>query len=489
MGRQTIGVPGRPTDVIQASLPGALKRRRASTNGHGGDPGGRSSAVAATLAAHREIELMSGHSLALRLWDGTELGPPASPYRVILRQPWSLRAFLLPPSDLTAGEAYVNGAVDVEGAMLEAARAGGALAGSPLSWAQRSRLLRCLLQLPRPPHRSTGRRAALAGPLHSKERDRSAIAFHYDLPQAFYEQFLDRSLVYSCAYFADASEELEAAQTRKLDLICRKLRLSPGMTMLDVGCGWGSLLAHAARRYGVRGVGVTLSETQSEAGRERLREAGLADEVEILLADYRDVSGSFDAVVSVGMFEHIGPDHLSEYFSTVRRLTAAGGLFLNHGIVTGRPDEVRSLTPGRGQTFAGTYVFPDGGAVPAWRAVRELEYGGFELLDVEQLRPHYAITAGRWLQRLERNHDAAARASSEADYRIWRTYLAASAVSFENASLGVIQMLGSAGASVPLGRSWMIPAEEEATLHDGDRVCDQPSSVFPLRSSATELMQ
>lgn len=448
------------TDLRLTRLRDAAAKHRIGSVDHGEQPGHDEPALDVTLAVHREIELVSGHRLPLRLWDGRETGPTDSPYRIVLNHPWSLRSLVLPPSDLNAGEAYVDGDVDVQGSMLEAARAGASIRVSSLSRAQRLRLLRCLIQLPRPPHRSSARRAALKGPVHSKERDRSAIAFHYDLPQGFYEQFLDDALVYSCAYFADPLEELGAAQTRKLDLICRKLRLRPGMRLLDIGCGWGSLLAHAARRYGVQGVGVTLSRTQADAGRERLDDLGLAGRVEILMEDYRDLSGSFDAVASVGMFEHVGPDHLGEYFSTVKRLVSPGGLFLNHGIVTGDPNQTRNLSSRRTRTFAGAYVFPDGGLVPAWRAVREMEAGGFELLDVEQLRPHYALTLSRWLQRLERNHAAASEAASEADYRIWRAYLAGSAVSFETASLGVVQILGSAGAPVPLGRSWMIPTSK-----------------------------
>jgi cyclopropane-fatty-acyl-phospholipid synthase len=198
---------------------------------------------------------------------------------------------------------------------------------------------------------------------------------------------------------------------------------------------------------------VTLSTTQKEAADRRITDAGLTGKVEVRLLDYRDLDGEFDAVASVGMFEHVGPGRLEEYFAAAHRLTRRGGLFLNHGITLGDPERAG----GQDSTFVSTYVFPDGGLVPAWRAVQELERAGFEPLDVEQLRPNYALTLRHWVRRLEANRAAAVAASSEADYRIWRTYMAGSVVGFEQGSIGVIQVLGSNGATPPLGRSWMLP--------------------------------
>lgn len=283
------------------------------------------------------------------------------------------------------------------------------------------------------------------------------MRFHYELGNDFFQLFLDRRLVYSCAYFAAPDEPLDSAQERKLDLVCRKLRLEPGERLLDVGCGWGGLVAHAAERYGVTAVGVTVSARQAELARDRIARAGLADRVTILLADYREVEGTFDAVASVGMFEHVGPDHLAEYFATCFRLTAQGGRFLNHGITTGRRAATVDFAR-RDRSFAARYVFPDGGLVPAWRAVRHLQEAGFEAVDLEQLRPHYALTLRRWLQRLESNRDAAVRIAGEVDYRTWRAYMAGSVVGFETGDLGVVQVLGSKGAAQPLGRSWMPPS-------------------------------
>jgi cyclopropane-fatty-acyl-phospholipid synthase len=416
--------------------------------------------IAAVRSVHGELARRTGITVSVRLWNGTELGDPAAPYRLVLKYPWSLRLLLRPPFDLWAGEAYIHGAIDLEGDPFEVMALGARLGEAALRGRDLVRLLRGVRRLPRPPRQPGTRRAALRGRMHSKTRDQLAISFHYDLPHAFFETFLDRSLVYSCAYFQDPAEPLEAAQERKLDLICRKLRLEPEMRMLDIGCGWGSLLLHAARKYGVRGVGVTLSRTQADAGRKRVVEAGLADRIDIRLQDYRDLEtggdARFDAIASIAMAEAVGPDQLPAYARTVNRLLADGGLFLNHCMVMGDPDLVRT---GKERTFANAYVFPDGGLVPAWRMVRDIERAGFEVLDVEQLRPHYALTLREWVQRLEANHDRAVAAASELDYRIWRAFMSGSAVGFESRSMGVIHVLGHKpgppGTDPPLGREWM----------------------------------
>jgi cyclopropane-fatty-acyl-phospholipid synthase len=405
---------------------------------------------------HARLARESGIALPVRLWDGTDLGDTDADFRVVLHHPWSLRAMLLPPTDLAAGEAYVEGDIDVEGDIVTALAQGRRLAERMPGGKTRVEVARGLIGLPRPPRRPHHRRARLRGRPHSPARDRAAIQFHYDLPVDFYRAFLDDSLTYSCAYFLDAGERLETAQRRKHDVLCRKLRLRPGMRLLDIGCGFGSLLVHAARRYGVSGIGVTLSETQAETGRERLAAEGLDHLIEIRLADYRDLDEHFDAVVSVGMFEHVGPRNLADYFATAHRLTKPGGMFCNHGIVTGQASRQRT---GRERDFASRYVFPDGGLVPAWQALREAQRPGFQLLDVEQLRPSYALTLRDWVRRLERNRTHATAITSEADYRIWRVYMAGSALAFEDGMLGVIQILCQkpGGAAPPLGREWMLP--------------------------------
>ena len=371
---------------------------------------------------------------------------------------------LWPPSDVAAGEAYINGAIDIEGDVVEAIAAGaqlGALTESP--WWRKAALVRAILAMPKPPaeFRSDAGRARLPGRMHSRERDRAAIAFHYDLPTEFYATFLDPELVYSCAYFDEPMGDLELAQRRKVDLVCRKLQLQPGQRLLDVGCGFGSLLRHAARHYGITGVGVTLSQTQAETARERIAAAGLSDRVEVRLMDYRDVDEQFDAVASIGMIEHVGPEQLDTWMATVRGVLRPGGLMLCHGITLGDAEHLRM---GDESTFVTSYVFPDGGLVPAWRAVRHLQQGGFRLLDVEQLRPHYAWTLRKWIERLEAGRERAIAVGGERAYRTWRTYMAGSAYSFETYSLEVVQMLGRApgegGPEVPVGRHWMEPQIE-----------------------------
>lgn len=416
----------------------------------------RSAARDRAVEVHARLRAVTGVDLPMRLWNGERVGPPDAGFELVLADERSLRALLWPPSDVTAGEAYVFGAVDIRGDAIAAMAAGERLAAAaPTAWLPRLRLALDILRLPRPRPVPTSRGADLSGQMHSLERDRAAIAFHYDLPQAFYETFLDRRLVYSCAYFAPDDDDLDRAQLRKLDLVCRKLRLRPGQRLLDIGCGWGSLLIHAARRYGVEAVGVTLSRTQAEAGNAHIAELGLADRARIELRDYREVEGRFDAVASIGMAEHVGPDHLTAFCATARRLLAPGAPFLCHSIVKGGPDEVRQ---GDEQTFVTRYVFPDGGLVPVWRLTRDMERGGFEIVDVQQLRPHYARTLRHWLDRLERNHDAAAAVASEVDHRIWRVYMAAASHSFATGTLGIVQILGRADGAAPewpVGRDWM----------------------------------
>ncbi|CAN5868959.1 cyclopropane-fatty-acyl-phospholipid synthase family protein [soil metagenome] len=400
---------------------------------------------------------LTGVRLPVRLWDGTEAGDDDG-FRVVLNHPWSARTLLGPHVDVAAGEAYVWGEVDLEGDIVAALDRLAAIGDSGLSARTWLSLVPLARRLPRPPRHPRDRRAHLRGRRHSPDRDRAAIAFHYDLSTAFYRAFLDEDLVYSCAYWTDDEDDtLAAAQARKLELVCRKLRLRPGMRMLDVGCGWGSLVLHAAQHHGVQALGVTLSAAQAEVARERVASAGLADRVEIRHVDYRDLgrTAEFDAIASVGMVEHVGPDHLAAYFKSLRALLSAGGLLLNHGIVTGAHDDVREQTD---KSFVGRYVFPDGGLVPAWRVVSELEAAGFGLLDVEQLRPHYTRTLRAWVRRLEANHDTAVAAAGETDYRIWRAYMAGSAVSFARGSLGVVQVLGGKGLpALPAGRAWMLP--------------------------------
>lgn len=369
----------------------------------------------------------------MRAWTGETWGPDDAPATVVLRHPGAFGALLLPPTDLTAGEAYIYDDVDVEGDMIAALRFGAALVDAGAL--RHLRVAQLAALLPRERRRHQSKRARMRGRLHSIRRDRAAVTHHYDTGNDFFSLFLDPLMVYSCAHFLDPSEPLETAQRRKLDLICRKLELGPGDRLLDVGCGWGALVVHAASRYGVEATGVTLSGEQADVAAKRAAESGVADRVRILHDDYRNLAGSFEAIASVGMVEHVGLEKLSQYFRHLRSLLAPGGQLLNHGIVT------RSRRPARGTSFIRTYVFPDGQLHKVEDAITAAEDAGFELRDVEALRQSYAVTLNRWVQNLEGNAETARALVGERTYRTWRLYMAGSAVAFEDAAIAVDQLL------------------------------------------------
>jgi len=299
-----------------------------------------------------------------------------------------------------------------------------------------------------------------------RARDRAAIQYHYDVGNDFYALWLDARMIYSCAYFKTGEETLDAAQEAKLDLICRKLRLRAGETLLDIGCGWGGLAIYAAQKYGVNALGVTLSEKQATLANERIRAAGLAERVRVELRDYRDLSdASFDKIVSVGMFEHVGRAKLAEYFAQAYRLLKPRGVFLNHGIAAQRQPSAsnwlaRIFTR---ESFVWRYVFPDGELVPIHDALAFAHRAGFEVRDVESWREHYARTLRHWVARLESRCDEAQQAVDERTYRVWRFYMAGSAYSFDTARVSVYQALlakpdarGTSG--LPLTREdWYAP--------------------------------
>jgi cyclopropane-fatty-acyl-phospholipid synthase len=420
------------------------------------------SSDSAVLRLHRRLS-ERGHPLPLRLWTGRELGDGGCGYRLVLPAPWSLRALLLPRTELRAGETYLAGGVDVEGSMVAALRDLAALRRS-VTWRDRLEFVRTLASLPAPPAPLPQRQVRLRGRLHARHRDAAAVQHHYDVGNDLYRCFLDRDLVYSCAYVLEEDRPvppsdrsaLDRAQRRKLDLICRKLALRPGERLLDVGCGWGSLVIHAARTYGVRAVGVTLSEQQAALAWERVVAAGLAERVRIELRDYRDVDERFDAIASVGMVEHVGASELAVYARHLYDRLVDGGRLLNHGITTGGRDVVRDFGADP-DTFVGRYVFPDGALVPAHVMLRHLEQAGFELQDVEQLRRHYAWTLEHWVANLEAAADEARRVTDEHTYRVWRAYLAGAVLGFEANDLGIIQVLATRGrVGLPYDRARML---------------------------------
>jgi cyclopropane-fatty-acyl-phospholipid synthase len=396
----------------------------------------------------------------LRGWDGSITGPAGAPV-VAVHSRRALRRMLWSPGQLGLGRAYVAGEIDMEDdvfATFTALRTDSRLAQekppSNWSWRDRLTLLGTALRLgaigpePAPPPEEA---PPVSGGRHSRARDAAAIAHHYDVGNDFYGLVLGPSMVYSCAVWATPETGLDAAQEAKLDLVCRKLGLAPGSRLLDVGCGWGSMAIHAAQRYGATVVGITLSEEQARMARKRVAEAGLTDKIDIRVQDYRAVDDEpFDAISSIGMAEHVGRAQMPGYVAQLDRLLRPGGRLLNHaiswnaGVSTWRPD-----------SFIARYVFPDGELLNLGETVGLLESREMEVLDVEALRQHYALTLRAWVQHLERNWDAAVAASSEGRARVWRLYMAASALTFEAGDMGVNQVLlqKTGGGQPPLRRT------------------------------------
>ncbi|MFF5129848.1 class I SAM-dependent methyltransferase [Streptomyces syringium] len=415
--------------------------------------------AAGRLTALAEQVLGAPLPVRLRAWDRSESGPPGTPVLVIRRRR-ALRRLLWKPGELGLARAWVAGDLDIDGDLYEALDLlSGSLWERGEGSATRTSGLAALLTAlrdagtraagielikiagpwlpPAPPPEEAPR--PRSGPLHTLRRDKAAISHHYDVGNTFYERVLGPSMVYSCAYWDSPGSTLEEAQHAKLDLVCRKLALEPGQRLLDVGCGWGSMVLHAAREYGVSAVGITLSEEQAAYARKRVAEAGLADRVEIRVQDYRETSdGPFDAISSIGMAEHVGSARYAEYAAELYGLLKPGGRLLNHQIAR-RP--LRDEGAYEVDEFIDRYVFPDGELAPVGRTVGQLERAGFEVRDVEALREHYALTLRRWVANLEAHWDEAVRLSSPGRARVWRLYMAASALSFERNRIGVNQVL------------------------------------------------
>ena len=374
-------------------------------------------------------------------WPGGKVGSPTPDISVRLRRP-ELLALVASGRIGELGDAYVRGDLDIEGSMPDLMSVAGAMAGDP--------------RAPGAPDRWTGWLQRWRSQWrHRRQRDAEQVRSHYDVSDAFYALWLDPLMVYSCAYYGDRGMSLEGAQQAKLDLICRKLQLAPGQRLLDVGCGWGSLLVWAAARYGVRGVGITLSHNQHAHASRLIADAGVAGLVTVQLLDYRDLptDAPFDRIASVGMFEHVGRARLPDYFGRLRHLLRPGGLLLNHGIAAGGLDNTQ-LGAGMGD-FIERHIFPGGELVHVSNATNALARGGLELLDAENLRPHYARTLWDWSERLEAQLATARALTSEATVRAYRLYLAGSAMCFERGWLSLYQLLAShPEASTSSSRSW-----------------------------------
>ena len=358
--------------------------------------------------------------LRVVLWNGGSVALGPQP-RATIHVPRRAGAqYLLPPSLDNLAEGYINGELDVDGPIEDVMEAAYGLARTSVQPAGRfGRVMQALT--------------------HTRARDAQAIAHHYDVSNDFYQLWLDPQMIYSCAYFASGAETLEQAQTAKLDHILRKIMLQPNQRLLDIGCGWGGLALRAASHFGARVTGITLSQNQCDLARERVRAAGLAGRIEIRLQDYRDVDGSFDKITSVGMFEHVGLKHLPAYFGRINTLLADGGLALNHGITS--TDAASGATPYGAGDFIGKYVFPHGELPHISLALKAMQEGGLEPLDVESLRRHYARTLSLWAANYETRSAAIRALVSETTYRIWRIYLAGCARAFSQDWVSIYQVL------------------------------------------------
>lgn len=403
------------------------------------------------------FENYQGPVFAVRLWDGwrwqsSPSGVPAC--TIVVNSPAALRSLVISPSEVTLGEAFLEKSIDVEGDLFSVFEAAEHAFHCPEG--ERQRILEAiwgvLLEM--------GARWK-NGSRHSQKRDRAAISYHYDQPVAFYEPWLGKTLAYSCAYFHSPDDDIDQAQTNKLELICRKLRLLPCERFLDIGCGWGSLILHAASRHNVEAHGITISREQASVAKMRIESEHLTQSCSVSLMDYRQASNSFipfDKISSVGMFEHVGLHNLPLYFKTVLSLLRPGGVFLNHGIARAHASSDRgasfldrSVVPflrnvlhvsrPHHSSFIDKYVFPDGELVTLTQAMRAAESAGFEVRDVENLREHYELTLRCWVDGLRRNADRLLSMVSESTYRIWLLYMAGSAAAFRRGDIAVYQML------------------------------------------------
>ncbi|HEY61659.1 MAG TPA: class I SAM-dependent methyltransferase [Anaerolineae bacterium] len=382
-----------------------------------------------------------GEKVRVRLWNNEYwLDDSPKPATIVLNHPGALRSMFLPGTEVGLAEAYLYDDFDIKGDIESVFDLAEILSNKVSNTHKKLSIAADVLHLPKieNPHPTNRKPAHLSGKRHSIERDQKAIAYHYNVSNDFYALWLDDRMIYSCAYFHSPEEDLNTAQERKLDYLCKKLRLKPGQRLLDLGCGWGGLVIHAAKNYGVDATGITTSQPQVELANERIRTAGLSDHCRVILKDYRQVDDfeKYDALASVGMFEHVGADLLPVYFEQAYKLLKPGGVFLNHGIAKRENDE-RLHRP----TFSEVYVFPDGELTPINVSLHAAEISGFEVRDVESLREHYAITLRKWVQRLEANHSQALNYVDEPTYRVWRLFMSGSAHGFANGRLNVYQSL------------------------------------------------
>ncbi|MGS1035228.1 class I SAM-dependent methyltransferase [Burkholderia glumae] len=387
-----------------------------------------------------EVRKKANLPARLVLWNGEQhdFGTFSAPAVTLKVNSASALPLLLEPSLDNLGEAYVKGKIDIDGRLPDIIDIGYSLARNTVTNA--SKLARVTRYFS-----------------HTKSSDKKSIQYHYDVSNAFYKLWLDENMVYSCAYFENGDEDLATAQLKKIDHILTKIQLQPDQRLLDIGCGWGALVLRAAQKFGAHCVGVTLSQNQFDLATERVRQAGLENQIEIRLQDYRDVDGQFDRITSVGMFEHVGRKNLPAYFTKVRELLADDGVAMNHGITSTDADS--GETSLGGGEFIDRYVFPEGELPHISLALESAQRGGLEVVDVESLRRHYARTLAIWTDNFEAKAEAARQLVDDEKFRIWRVYLAGCAYAFENDDVSIYQLVcrkaGRSATTLPWSRRYM----------------------------------
>ena len=408
--------------------------------------------------------------IRVRLWNGEEFSigqwcdiAKEAAFTIVFRCPASIRSLLIFWDRLALVKAYFSGLIDIEGDFYGALELKDQIDKIQLSILDVIRLLKPIGQIYLDKQfRNTDKQFFSANGIyingHSRSESMQAVEYHYDLSNNFYSLWLDASLAYSCAYFESPEKSLDEAQTAKLDHICRKLSLRQNDNLLDIGCGWGALIIHAAKYYGVRAHGVTLSRNQGDLAFENISRAGLKDRIRLTVQDYRDIAGVelYEKISSVGMIEHVGIKNYPMYFSKIFQLLKPGGLILNHGITHNEEGWSRGNISSE---FINRFIFPAGELDILSNIQKQLEVNSFEILDVEALRQHYALTLRHWVTRLERNHENCLRYVSESVFRSWRLYMASCALEFESGDIGVYQILAKKRTksenSYPLTRRYM----------------------------------